>query len=61
MYPGPRARIDLGGRRSPGLDPSGVCYDYYTTAEWVDLSNENEGVTIALPDNTMVQFGDFHW
>jgi alpha-mannosidase len=27
----------------------------------VDLSNETAGVTVALPENPMVQFGDFHF
>ncbi len=61
--PGARARIDLGGQSMiAGEDQiPGVCYDYFTAQQWVDLSNENEGVTIALPDNPMVQFGDFHF
>lgn len=56
-------RIDLGGQ--PMIAGSeqipGVCYDYYTAQQWVDFSNQQFGVTIALPDNPMVQFGDFHF
>ena len=39
----------------------GVCLDYFTAQGWVDLSNEALGVTVALPDNPMVQLGDFHF
>jgi alpha-mannosidase len=39
----------------------GVCFDYYTAQQWVDLSNDDYGVTVALPDNPMVQLGDFHF
>ena len=39
----------------------GVCFDYYSAQQWVDLSNNDCGVTVALPDNPMVQFGDFHF
>lgn len=61
--PGAKARIDLGGQAMiAGEDQiPGVCYDYYTAQQWVDLSNEQAGVTIALPDNPMVQFEDFHF
>jgi alpha-mannosidase len=57
------ARIDLGGQSMmAGTDQiPGVCYDYYTAQQWVDLSNETVGVTVALPENPMVQFGDFHF
>ena len=61
--PGAKARIDLGGQAMiAGEDQiQGVCYDYFTAQQWVDFSNDTEGVTIALPDNPMVQFGDFHF
>jgi alpha-mannosidase len=61
--PGAQARIDLGGQAMlAGQDQSpGVCYDYYTAQAWADLSNQDFGVTVALPDNPMVQFGDFHF
>jgi alpha-mannosidase len=57
------ARVDLGGQSIVcGEDQiPGVCYDYYTAQGWVDLSNPQRGVTVALPDNPMVQFGDFHF
>ena len=58
-----RVRIDLGGQEMMAAEDQipGVCYDYYTAQQWVDLSNDELGVTIALPDNPMVQFGDFHF
>lgn len=61
--PNATARIDLGGQAMvAGIDQiPGVCYDYYTAQQWVDLSNETAGVTVALPENPMVQFGDFHF
>lgn len=61
--PGAKTRIDLGGQSMlAGEDQiPGVCYDYYTAQQWVDFSNDQFGVTIALPDNPMVQFGDFHF
>ena len=60
---GANAHIDLGGQAMlAGRDQiPGVCYDYYTAQQWVDLSNQDLGVTVALPDNPMVQFGDFHF
>lgn len=39
----------------------GVCLDYFTVQGWVDLSNEELGVTVAMPENPMVQLGDFHF
>jgi hypothetical protein len=61
--PGAKARIDLGGQAMVAGDEQipGVCFDYFTAQQWVDLSNDRLGVTIALPDNPMVQFGDFHF
>lgn len=61
--PGAKARLDLGGQpMQAGQDQiPGVCFDYYTAQQWVDLSNDDYGVTVALPDNPMVQFGDFHF
>jgi alpha-mannosidase len=58
-----QVRIDLGGQAMvAGQDQiPGVCYDYYTAQQWVDLSNNDLGITIALPDNPMVQFGNFHF
>ncbi len=61
--PQAQARIDLGGQAMIAGEEQipGVCYDYYTAQQWVDFSNAELGVTIALPDNPMVQFGDFHF
>jgi alpha-mannosidase len=61
--PGATARIDLGGQvMVAGKDQfPGVCFDYYTAQQFVDLSNPERGVNIALPENPMVQFGDFHF
>jgi len=61
--PSAKTRIDLGGQEMMAGEDQipGVCYDYYTAQQWVDLSNDELGVTIALPDNPMVQFGDFHF
>lgn len=39
----------------------GVCLDYFTAQGWVDFSNEELGVTVAIPENPMVQLGDFHF
>ena len=39
----------------------GVCRDYFTVQQWVDFSNDALGVTIATPDNPLVQLGDFHY
>ncbi len=57
------ARLDLGGQSMiAGSDQlPGVCRDYFTAQQWVDLSNEQVGVTVALPDNPMFQLGDFHF
>jgi len=61
--PGAAARLDLGGQAiTAGEDQlPGTCRDYYTAQGWVDFSNDDFGVTIALPENPMVQFGDFHF
>lgn len=61
--PGARARVDLGGANfTAGEDQlPGVCYDYFTAQQWVDFSNDQLGVTVALPENPMVQFGGFHF
>jgi hypothetical protein len=61
--PGATARLDLGGQpMEVGADQlPGVCLDYFTVQGWVDLSNEELGVTVAVPENPMVQLGDFHF
>jgi hypothetical protein len=61
--PNATARLDLGGQAMrPGDDQlPGVCRDYFTAQQWVDFSNADLGVTVALPDNPMLQLGDFHF
>lgn len=61
--PSATARLDLGGQPMVvGSDQlPGVCMDYFTVQGWVDLSNEELGVTVAMPENPMVQLGDFHF
>jgi hypothetical protein len=57
------ARLDLGGQAmTAGVDQlPGVCRDYFTVQQWVDFSNEALGMTVAMPENPMVQLGDFHF
>ncbi len=57
------ARLDLGGQAIVAGEEQlpGVCRDYYTVQGWVDFNNGQFGVTIATPDNPMVQLGDFHF
>ena len=61
--PGATARLDLGGQPiAAGADQlPGVCRDYFTAQGWVDFSNGELGVTVAAPENPMVQLGDFHF
>ncbi|HXV43431.1 MAG TPA: hypothetical protein VEC96_10230, partial [Anaerolineae bacterium] len=61
--PNATARLDLGGQAIVvGVDQMpGVCRDYFTAQGWVDFSNQEFGVTIALPENPMVQLGNFHF
>jgi len=61
--PGAQARFDLGGQAVlPDVDQlPGVCRDYFTTQNWVDFNDGRLGVTIATPENPMVQFGNFHF
>jgi alpha-mannosidase len=58
-----QARFDVGGVPvRPHLDQlPGACRDYFTVQGWVDFNNGERGVTIATPDNPMVQLGDFHF
>jgi hypothetical protein len=61
--PNATARLDLGGQPiAVGMDqlPS-VCLDYFTVQGWADFSNDELGVTVAMPENPMVQLGDFHF
>jgi alpha-mannosidase len=59
--PGAQARFDVGGVPvRPHVDQlPGVCRDYFTVQGWVDFNNGEHGVTIATPDNPMIQLGDF--
>jgi alpha-mannosidase len=59
----PQARFDVGGMPvRPHLDQlNGSCRDYFTVQGWVDFNNGERGVTIAAPENPMVQLGDFHF
>ena len=61
--PGAVARFDLGPQATvAGVDQlPGVCRDYFTVQNWVDFSNDHLGVTIATPENPMIQLGDFHF
>jgi hypothetical protein len=61
--PGAAARFDLGGQAVLAGEEQlpGVCRDYFTTQGWVDFTGAKHGVTIATPDNPMIQFGDFHF
>jgi alpha-mannosidase len=61
--PNALARLDLGGQAmTAGVDQlPGVCRDYFTVQHWLDFSNGELGMTVALPENPMVQLGDFHF
>jgi alpha-mannosidase len=61
--PNAQARFDVGGVPvRPHLDQiPGSCRDYFTVQGWVDFNNGVRGVTIATPENPMVQLGDFHF
>jgi alpha-mannosidase len=61
--PNAQARFDIGGVSvRPHLDQlPGVCRDYFTVQGWVDFNNGERGVTIATPENPLVQLGNFHF
>jgi hypothetical protein len=61
--PNAQARFDTGGVAvRPHVDQlPGSCRDYFTVQGWVDFNNGEHGVTIATPENPMVQLGDFHF
>jgi hypothetical protein len=61
--PSAQARFDLGGQAVlPDVDQlPGVCRDYFTTQNWVDFNDGRRGVTVATPENPMVQLGGFHF
>ncbi len=57
------AHLDIGGcaMRPEDEQLPGCCRDYFTVQRWVDLSNEEFGVTVACPRNPMVQLGGLHF
>ena len=61
--PNAQARFDIGGVPvRPHLDQiPGSCRDYFTVQGWVDFNNGKHGMTIATPENPMVQLDDFHF
>jgi hypothetical protein len=61
--PDATARYDIGGQAVLAGDDQlpGVARDYFTTQGWVDFAGSERGVTVATPDNPMVQFGNFHF
>lgn len=56
-------RYDVGGLSViPGEEQlPGVCRDYFMAQGWVDFSNAQRGVTVALPENPLFQLGNFHF
>lgn len=61
--PGATARYDTGFQSviAGAEQLPGVCRDYFTVQGWVDFANGERGVTIATPENPMVQLGGFHF
>jgi hypothetical protein len=61
--PNAQARFDIGGVPvRPHIDQiPGSCRDYFTVQGWVDFNNGERGMTIATPENPIVQLGDFHF
>jgi hypothetical protein len=61
LLPHAVARVDVGGQavRVDADQLPRACRDYYTVQGWVDLTNDDLGVTVACPDAPMVQVGDF--
>lgn len=61
--PDAQARFDIGGQAViPGDEQlPAVCRDYFTAHGWVDFAGQGRGMTVALPDNPMIQLGDFHF
>lgn len=57
------ARYDVGSQAVIAGEEQlpGVCRDYFTVQNWVDFNNGERGITIATPENPMVQLGDFHF
>jgi hypothetical protein len=61
--PHAQARFDVGGVPvRPHRDQlPGVCRDYFTVQGWVDFNDGAQGVTIATPDNPLIQLGTFNF
>ena len=61
--PDATARYDVGSQAVIAGDEQlpGVCRDYFTVQGWIDFNNGERGVTVATPENPMVQLGDFHF
>lgn len=61
--PGATVRYDTGGQAViPEVDQlPGVCRDYFTVQNWVDFSTAERGITVTMPENPLVQFGDFNF
>jgi alpha-mannosidase len=61
--PGAQARYNIDGVAvRPHLDQlPGSCRDYFTVQNWVDFNDGKFGMTVALPENPMVQLGDFNF
>ena len=61
--PGATARFDAGGQAViPEADQlPGVCHDYFTVQNWADFNDGERGVTIAMPENPLIQLGGFHF
>lgn len=57
----PTARVDVGGQAvEVGVDQlPGTCRDYYTAQRWVDVADDDGGITVGCPVNPLVQFGEF--
>ena len=59
---GATTRIDVGHPIRPHTDQlPGTCRDYHTVQGYVDFSASDFGVTVAHPENPLVQIGDFHF
>jgi alpha-mannosidase len=61
--PDASARYDVGNQAVIAGEEQlpGVCRDYFTVQNWIDFNNGERGVTVATPENPMVQLGDFHF
>ncbi len=57
---GGRVRIETaGGWITPGIDVvPGSCTDWFVARKYVDVSNDDWGVTVALVDTPMIAWGD---